>query len=154
MNPAHRYTVQHFIRKDPLTVPVESTLAEVMKAMKDKSEHFAVVLGENGKVAGVISSWDILRIIVPDYMENDEHIAPFVAEHDFADRTKQMAKTPVKSIMTANVVAIHPEDSLMKAAALMTEHHIHCLPVFDASGNLLGAVKQSEMRNAICEILS
>ncbi len=99
-----------------------------------------------------MSSWDVLRLLTPDYEEN-EHLAPFAAEHDFADRTRACADTKISSIMTKNVLVVHPEDSLMKAAALMASHRIHCIPVVDASGKLLGALKQSEMRNAVCDVL-
>jgi CBS domain-containing protein len=48
-------------------------------------------------------------------------------------------------IMTAHVVTAGPDDTVVKVARLLAEHHISAVPVCDAAGALLGMVSEGDL---------
>jgi CBS domain-containing protein len=55
------------------------------------------------------------------------------------------AATPVREVMTTEVVTIDPAKSLRQAAELLTRHRFTALPVLDAGGRLLGVVSEADL---------
>jgi len=49
-----------------------------------------------------------------------------------------------KDVMTATVVSVLPESTILQAARQMLRHHISGLPVIDATGNLVGIVSEGD----------
>jgi len=145
---------QTYMRKEFLTVSPLETLSNIIQFMEERNEHWCVVVDDTKRVVGVISSWDIVERLVPDYLEDDKHLASFTSPDTFRERFREISPHTAKSLMTADVKTLAPTDSLMKVATLMSEFHIHCLPVVDKDGKLLGVIKQSEMRKAFKDILT
>jgi len=50
--------------------------------------------------------------------------------------------------MALEPIVVHADASLSEAAVLMDRHHIHGLPVVDASGSLVGVVSQTDLARA------
>ena len=50
---------------------------------------------------------------------------------------------PVSSIMSTDLVTVHPDDSMKRVEELFKRHKIHHLPVID-SGKLVGMVSKSD----------
>lgn len=50
--------------------------------------------------------------------------------------------------MHANPVVIRADASLTDAAAMMDRHHVHGLPVVDATGMLVGVLSQTDLNRA------
>ncbi len=59
----------------------------------------------------------------------------------------------VNKSMTTRVITIRPEDSLLQARSLMTEHSIRHLPVTDEDNTLVGIVTDRDIRSATPSIL-
>lgn len=51
----------------------------------------------------------------------------------------------VKDIMTGQLVVVEPEDSLVYAAKLLSEHNYNGLPVVDKENNLIGIVTEYDL---------
>jgi CBS domain-containing protein len=51
----------------------------------------------------------------------------------------------VRDVMTRDVITIGVEDSVQRAAQLLTEHGISALPVVDAAGLLVGIVSEGDL---------
>ena len=49
-----------------------------------------------------------------------------------------------KDVMTANVISIGPEQTVLQAARLMLQHHISGLPAIDSSGSLVGILSDGD----------
>ncbi len=63
--------------------------------------------------------------------------------------TPEHGVTPiVGDRMALEPIVIRSDASLTEAAALMDRHHIHGLPVVDASGSLVGVVSQTDLARA------
>jgi CBS domain-containing protein len=55
------------------------------------------------------------------------------------------AELPVSAVMSAPLVAVHPDEDFEDAVQVMKENHVHHLPVIDDGGHLLGIVAQSDL---------
>ena len=51
----------------------------------------------------------------------------------------------VSTIMTTNVVTLSPDQSVPEAADLLSEHNIGAAPVVDASGTLVGLLRDEDL---------
>lgn len=54
-------------------------------------------------------------------------------------------KMLARDIMTRDVITVHPDDDVEKAARLLLEHHISGLPVVDGAGKLVGIVSEADL---------
>ena len=53
--------------------------------------------------------------------------------------------TPVTDVMTTDVVTLAPEQSLAEAADVLAEHSIGAAPVVDASGKIVGLLRDEDL---------
>ena len=92
------------------TIGPEAPVFDSLKLMAEKNIG-ALLVVENDKLVGIVSERDYARKV----------ILHGKSSHD----------TPVKEIMTARVVCVHPENTVEECMALMTDKHIRHLPVIE-----------------------
>lgn len=77
-----------------------------------------------------------------------EKIVGIISERDYARnvilRGKTSPETPVREIMTANVICATPEQTISECLEIMTEKRVRHLPVVD-SDRLLGMVSIGDL---------
>ena len=145
--------VSDIMRKVPATLPSSASLKDAVRAMKETKANGIIVVEKDGKVSGILSSWDVIQVIVPDYLEEDRHLSAFESGDTFAARIIELANEPISSFMTKVVHTVHPEDSLMRAATILSESQIRQLPVVHSDGTLAGYLNRTDMKLAIADIL-
>jgi CBS domain-containing protein len=94
---------------DPLVVAPEDTLGQVAEQMAARDIGSALV-GDYGRLIGILTSRDMLRAL--------------------AGRVHS-SEARVRQWMTAEPITVSAQTTLEAAALLMTEHHIHHLPVVE-----------------------
>jgi CBS domain-containing protein len=62
--------------------------------------------------------------------------------------TKPAQQLTVADCMAVEPIVIRADASLTDAVGLMDQHHVHGLPVVDASGSLLGVISQTDLTRA------
>ncbi len=90
----------------------------------------AVVVMEGGRLAGILSERDYARKIVL--------------------QGRSSANTPVRDIMTAEVVTVGLQDNIDHCMQIVTERRIRHLPVVEA-GAVLGVVSIGDLVKAVIE---
>lgn len=123
-----RYTVADVCSRAVFTLPVESTLGSVHRAMERLGIRHIPIVDSDHRLVGIISDRDVLR-----HVNSDGSLS---AEKD---------ALPVDSIMNRNPICCRPSDSLNDAAALLMEHSIHCLPLKDAKGVVTGLITNTDL---------
>ena len=149
--------VRDYMQTPVVTITPDKTIADAIRLMNQHSTNGLIVVGSGDKsadVLGVISSLDILERLVPDYLEEDKHLASFEPREIFVKRLKAIANDKVSVCMTSKkLYTVTPEDSLIEAAAILTEHRIHRLPVVDEKGKLVGYISRSDVKRSFSKIL-
>jgi CBS domain-containing protein len=96
---------------------------------------------------GVMAEHDIGAVLV---LEGDE-LAGILTERDYARKVVLVGRaskdSPVRAIMTADVVCVAPDRSIEDCMALMTEQRIRHLPVVE-NGQVIGLVSIGDLVKA------
>ena len=146
--------VSDYMREVGATIRSTDTFKTAVRLMIQHQTNGLVVTDKQGKVCGILSSWDIIKYVVPDYLEEDRVLAKFESGEEFVDRTHKLADEPISKFMTSNVRTIEKSASLMEAAATLAEFHIRQLPVVDEHGKLIGYLNRTDIKRAVGDILN
>ncbi len=137
----------------------EMNLHEAMGVMHEArrshglSVNAIVVLDSERKLAGIVSTTDILRTILPPEMYLDDDLEGFSWEILRQDRTEKTKKTSVRSIMTEDVRVIRADESIMRCADRLLVEQIRRLPVIGLDGSVVGVVYLRDVYNTVTELL-
>lgn len=96
--------------------------------------HLPVV--EGGKLVGIISDRDLRDVSPP---------------RDTPDQENTLGYVRVREIMTADVVTVHPLDTIEQAACVIYERNINGLPVV-ADGELVGIITSTDLVRTLVEL--
>lgn len=85
----------------------------------------------------------------------DEQLVGIVSERDYARKvileSRSSRETPVRDVMTNDVLTVTPEQSIDECLVLMSKHHIRHLPVAE-NGKPIGMLSVMDVvRNIILE---
>ncbi len=116
--------VQDVMTPDPVACEAACTLRTVATVML-ANDCSAVPILRAGEVLGIVTDRDIACRAVA--------------------RGWNAPEVPAAAVMSAQLVAIHPDEPVEEAARLMKENQIHHLPVIDSNGALVGIVAQSDL---------
>jgi acetoin utilization protein AcuB len=133
--------VQHWMTRDVVTVEADTPFLEARLILKDKKiRHLPVV--DRGKLLGVITDRDL------------KEAAPSGATTlDVYEMNYLLFKMKIRDLIKREPITIKPTNSVEKAALLMHDHKIGCLPVVDDTGTLVGLITKSDLLEVMVEIL-
>lgn len=114
---------------DIFAVTPEAPVIDAIRLMAEKRIG-AVLVMEGTRLAGILSERDYARKIV------------------LAGRSSK--DTPVRDIMTAEVVAVGPDDNVQRCMQTMTRHRIRHLPVSEGD-RVLGVISIGDLVAAVIE---
>ncbi|OGY78621.1 MAG: hypothetical protein A3B74_04545 [Candidatus Kerfeldbacteria bacterium RIFCSPHIGHO2_02_FULL_42_14] len=148
-----QYRVEEFMSTKVTTLHEDATIADAIQKMLRHKTNGLVIVDKNKKVVGILSSWDIIEYVVPDYLEEDKHLATFESGKMFEKRVRDIANHSIAECMTSRVHTIKPDHTLIEAATLLSEFHIRQLPVVDQDGILIGYINRTDIKRAMGEVL-
>ena len=120
-------TILHHKGANVWTISPQATVFEAIQLLARKNVG-ALPVVEGGKLIGIFSERDYTRKV--------------------ALEGKTSHTTKVREIITTDVTAISPQDTVEDAMRLMTEKHIRHLPVLE-DGRMVGLVSIGDMVNCI-----
>jgi homoserine O-acetyltransferase/O-succinyltransferase len=118
------YTIQNFLSrrsvgdvmiKEVVTIRQGSSVEEAARIMMTEGITHLPVTNAIGKLAGIVTAWDVSKAVALKY-------------------------TLLEEIMTRNVVISAQEEPVERAAKRMNEHNISALPVVDADQRVIGMI--------------
>lgn len=112
---------------DVWSISPEATVYDALSLLAEKNIGALLVM-EDGEIAGVVSERDYARKV--------------------ALLGKASVRTPVREIMTSDVVTVGPQLNVKDALGLMTEKRIRHLPVVEAS-EVVGFVSIGDLVKSI-----
>jgi homoserine O-acetyltransferase len=98
------------------TVNVQAELQEAAALIVESQSNIIAVLSKDGKLAGVVTTWDITRATAGGVGENS-----------------------VEKIMTRKVISANPGDSILDIVTDLEQSQISAMPVVE-NGTVLGVV--------------
>ena len=120
------------------------TVIELLKSKSDRTVH---TIAPDAPVLDAIKLMAEKRIGALLAMEGDR-VAGIVTERDYARKVvlkgRSSADTPVRDIMTADVMYVRPDQSSEDCMALMTDKRLRHLPVMDGD-RLIGLISIGDL---------
>jgi CBS domain-containing protein len=134
----------------------EQTLYDAICTMRnttweESSVNGMVVLEHGIKLVGIVSIKDVIRAVIPSYLE--DILGGFTWEGMLEERTRKAGQVLVRNIMSTQLITIGAEDRLLHCADLMIEKNLQRLPVIDKAGRVLGMVHIRDVYLAITDIM-
>jgi IMP dehydrogenase len=125
-----------------------TTVNDLMKS-KEKQATYSIDVNETVyRAIELMADANIGAVLVTD----GEHIVGICSERDYARKVilkgHDSRTTRVREIMTEEMITVHPETSLEKCMALMTQYHIRHLPVVD-QGHLIGLISIGDVVHSV-----
>jgi acetoin utilization protein AcuB len=123
----------------PTTVNEDTSIIEAAELMKERQfRRFPVLRGD--ELVGIVTDRD-LRSAAPS------QVISFDAEERtlMPDLHDLLAQVKVGEIMSTDVVAVDPEQTIVTAALLMLKHRISGLPVVDSKDELVGIITEGDI---------
>ena len=141
---------------EPLTsyLTPNLTLKEAVAIMNDPNQGYdlpdkgMVVLDSEKHLVGILSNKDLLRALIPHYLEEGS-LAGVTWEGMLKDRAEKVRLMLVKEVMSSKPLTVLPTASPMSLTQLMIENNIQRLPVVDKGGQVLGVVYIRDIYNYI-----
>ena len=112
------------------------------------------VLDNSMKLVGILSTKDILRLLIPSYAYLHE-----VTEDEESweglrlDCTEKARTRRVRDIMSEDVRTISIPDTVLHCADIMLTDQVRRLPVIGSDGRVLGIVYLRDVYNAVADML-
>lgn len=141
------------MQKDVHTLTETTTFGDAVRVMIKEKTNGMVIVDDQKRVKGILSTWDLVHELVPDYLEKDRSMAPFESGDQFEARLLAIKDTPIKKLMTKKVVCVKQDHTLMEAAALLSEFKIRQLPVTNSKGVLVGYINRTDIKRAMYDLL-
>jgi CBS domain-containing protein len=121
-----------------------ATVAQILKSKPQQTVHTIAATASVFDAIRLMAEKNIGALVVMD----GERIAGLLTERDYARKIVLMSKsskdTPVREIMTTQVMYVGPERTSEECMALMTENRFRHLPVLD-KGRLIGLVSIGDL---------
>ncbi len=128
--------VRDVMTRDVRVARPETTLRELVRAIRDHHVHALPVVDDQRRVLGVVAVSDLL---------GDELTAEYVRTRlEHRGRVRPVGLT-AGEIMTSPAVTIDQERTLSQAARILHQRHIGRLPVVEHDGRLIGIVTRSDL---------
>jgi CBS-domain-containing membrane protein len=105
----------------------------------------AYIVDDNYKLLGIVTAMDLLKEIVPSYMNAD--LARAVTdEADFLHKQVEKVKNKCAGdIMVKKFFALQPHHQLLEADILIAENGFNTLPILDNQGKILGEITRRDI---------
>jgi CBS domain-containing protein len=116
--------IREIMTRDPVVTPPDTTLREAAKVMRDLDSG-VLPIGEEDRLLGMLTDRDITIRATAE--------------------SKDPNSTPVREVMSSEIVACFEDDDEQDAAAKMQEHQLRRLVVLDRNERLVGIVSMGDL---------
>ena len=134
--------VNDCMTRHPILISPEIPASEAQKIMFESNVRHLPVTGDGKRLEGLVTRLNFA--IAPDVL----------ASLDMWDITRYLSGLQVKNVMLPadKVFTIAPNKTVERAAALMNEHKIGCLPVIE-DDVVVGIITETDLLEALQEML-
>ncbi len=147
--------VRNYMSTDVQPLRPDDLVPQAVARMISTDSPSLPVVDDEGRVVGVLSQSDILRLSLPRYVDRIGDLSFLPPDVDFIEPEgiERLADVRVGKIMHTDPLFTVTEDTpLAEAALLMLRHRIGRLPVL-REGKLVGVITRGAIMRAILEVI-
>lgn len=119
--------VRDIMGAPPITTRVGSSLADAVRLMWDNKIGSVLVVGEDGRLAGILTERDVMYAAAKGLLCEGRGVS---------------------DVMSRNVITVSPDDDVSTVVEKMRQFNIRHLPVVDDEGRPIGVVSIRDVIDA------
>lgn len=137
----------------------EMSLREAIKVFKSTKRghglpvNALVVLDNEMNLVGIVSTKDILRLLIPPHVYMDDPQTQISWTAVQSDKKVEIETTTVSQIMTEDVRVIDAEESIFRCADSLLSQQLRRLPVTRSDGKVAGVIYLRDVYNGLTEMI-
>lgn len=132
--------VRKWMSPDPKTLPVDASITEAVTLQKERGIRHIPIL-DRGKLVGIVSDRDLKEFSPSKATTLDVYELHYL-----------LGKTKVSDAMHRDPLRVGPEDTIERAALIMHDNKIGCLPVVDDVGRVVGILTHEDVFEALVTV--
>ncbi len=135
--------VKDCMTRHPIIVPATMPVVKAQQIMADNKIRHLPVAGDGKRLLGLVTRQRLS-------LKTDT-----LGSLNLWDITRHLSNMTVKNVMlpSTKVQTITPERTIERAARIMADHKIGCLPVMENGGVVTGIITEIDLLNAFQEML-
>ncbi|RPI54898.1 MAG: CBS domain-containing protein [Deltaproteobacteria bacterium] len=140
--------IQDIMRK-PVLIDSNATFVDALRKMILDKTNSLLVVNKSGKLIGAVQSFDLIKQVVPAYLQSDEIAAHFATDEIFKEACEAAKNIPIEKLMNKNPKTITPQGSLLGAIVIALAHGQARIPVVDEQHRPLGILTRTQLKQVI-----
>ena len=124
----------------PITIRENESVDEGLRLMREKQIRRLPVLNKGGKLVGIVSEQDLLKVSPSPATSLSIYEIPYL-----------LSKIKIEDVMTEDVITVNVDTPLEDAARIMADSRIGGLPV-TKDGKLVGIITETDMFKLFLEL--
>ncbi|HDH09619.1 MAG TPA: CBS domain-containing protein [Chloroflexi bacterium] len=131
-----------------ITVKQTATLRELNEVFQRYKITAVPVVDDENRVVGMVTEGDLIRAILPSYLELHEDSLYLHNFEYLEERVHHVENMQVKEIMTPSVISVTEDTPILKVGSIFLLKRIERIPVMRGD-NLVGIISRSDIYRAI-----
>lgn len=145
--------VKDYMSRNFYAVSPDETIFEAVKSMVSKKTNSAVVVDGKNNPIGILSSYTLVKAVVPAYLKDDPIYSVYGAEGTFEKYAKKIKNKKVKDIMYTEFHVLKEGNAMIEAASFAVEASRRILPVVNDENKVIGIINRTSIKNALYDAI-
>jgi acetoin utilization protein AcuB len=128
--------------RNPVLCAADLPVTDAFDLMKKSRIRRMPVVDKNGKLVGIVSDQDLLRVTPSPATTLSAYEIPYL-----------LSKVKVSDVMTKKVITVTEETPVEEAARIMVDNKIGGLPVVDESNVVVGIITETDIFKTFLELI-
>jgi len=146
-------TARDIMTQEVITIAPDSSIRVLAAIFTENNISGVPVVDEQGSVIGIVTESDLIfhnkRLKVPSVITILDSFFFLDSPEKMEKELKKIGAATVADICTSPPVTITDDTPLDEIATLMSDKHIHTLPVIDGAGEMIGIVGKKDIIRTI-----
>ncbi len=134
--------VRERMTRNPVLCPPDLPVNEAFDLMKKERIRRIPVVDKNGKLVGIVSDKDLLRVSPSPATTLSAYEIPYL-----------LSKVKAGDVMTKKVITVSEDTPIEDAARIMVDNKIGGLPVVNESNAVVGIITETDILKTLLELL-
>lgn len=127
-----RVPISQIMSKNPVSLAPDQSLSQAEKIFDDLNIRHIPIVSE-GRIIGIISRSDLLRVSTTEFDEEENEIEAVVFD-----------RFTIPQVMTKNPITVNADRTIRETARILSFHSFNALPVVK-DGELVGIVTATDL---------
>ena len=142
--------VSQSMKQEVVTVTSSAIVAEAVALFNDYHVGMLPVLGEKGRLVGILNLHDLLDLIMPVFInlvDDFDYVSDFGALEK-RQPTRDLLAQPITAVMEPPI-SVPASSGLLRAFAILHKYELLDLPIVDDQGRLVGLASRVDVGRAL-----